>query len=383
MKNTIPLFLQDKFALSRAVSSKFPEEIKIFIHDFAKFYKWNISNNLQQSFLAMSKGISTLPECQYNSCTNNVKIGRNSVLSLGYSHNHSQKISNLEKYGVESIAQLSETKVKREITCLRRYGETTNLKSKDTKEKIRKTCLEKYGFDSIFKVPKIRRKAEDTMVLKYGVKNYSMTKEFKTSMKKILLEKYGVETLMAAKEIRNKIKNTLKSKYNVTNISQIPGHNIKFKNSSLEHFGTEHPMINKTVKNKAMRTCFNKYGVSHPLQVPEFFEKAQKAIFKRKEYKWKTGEISLVQGYEPIVLKELEEQGYKFEDVFTSPKDMPKIMYQLNEKEHRYFPDIFIPKDNIIIEVKSDYTVKCDLEKNEAKFEATKALGFDFRLEVR
>lgn len=83
------------------------------------------------------------------------------------------------------------------------------------------------------------------------------------------------------------------------------------------------------------------------------------------------------------MLKELEEDGYKFEDVFTSPVDMPKIQYLMDGKQHRYYPDIYIPKENIIIEVKSSYTLQKDWAKNQAKFEATRNLGFDFRLEVR
>ena len=62
---------------------------------------------------------------------------------------------------------------------------------------------------------------------------------------------------------------------------------------------------------------------------------------------------------------------------------MPTILYQLDNTERRYYPDIFIPKDNIIIEVKSEYTLNKEWDKNQAKFEATKSLGFDFRLEVR
>jgi len=33
--------------------------------------------------------------------------------------------------------------------------------------------------------------------------------------------------------------------------------------------------------------------------------------------------------------------------------------------------------------VKSDYTLEKEWDKNQAKFEATRNLGFDFKLEVR
>lgn len=62
-------------------------------------------------------------------------------------------------------------------------------------------------------------------------------------------------------------------------------------------------------------------------------------------------------------------------------KDMPKIIYTgLDDKEHRYYPDFYIPKNNIIVEVKSDYTYKVDLEINIRKKESTKKLGFNYLL---
>jgi len=39
------------------------------------------------------------------------------------------------------------------------------------------------------------------------------------------------------------------------------------------------------------------------------------------------------------------------------------VKYMIDDKEHSYYPDIFIPSDNLIIEVKSDYTYEKDKEK--------------------
>jgi hypothetical protein len=60
-----------------------------------------------------------------------------------------------------------------------------------------------------------------------------------------------------------------------------------------------------------------------------------------------------VQGYEPIVLKELEESGYCFNDVKTQQDDMSVIWYYFKGVKRRYFPDFYIPSENLIIEVKS------------------------------
>lgn len=42
---------------------------------------------------------------------------------------------------------------------------------------------------------------------------------------------------------------------------------------------------------------------------------------------------------------------------------MPSIWYDANNKKKRYFPDIYIKKENTIIEVKSDYTWRVDKAK--------------------
>jgi len=310
MKNQIPEFLTRKFRGRSAVASKFPDKIKQFMFDYATFYEWNIKNDLQKIYLQMSRDISTLPKCQYPGCNQVVKFTVNDTITIGCNRAHSQKIMNLEKYGVENINQLESTKIKREKTCLKKFGETTNLKSKETKDKIKITNIEKYGVEYPMQSVEIRAKRTKTFQKKYGVDEITRSQHFKD-------------------------------------------------------------------------ICLERYGVTNPTLNAEILEKAQTNSYNRKEYIWETGEISIVQGYEPIVLKELENAGYKFHEVLTSTQDMPKIMYFFNGAEHRYFPDFYIPNENLIIEVKSEYTLQIDLEKNQKKFEATRSLGFDFRLEVR
>ena len=197
-------------------------------------------------------------------------------------------------------------------------------------------------------------------LIKYGVKNVSQRDEIKLKIKETYQEKYGYDHPMKSTEVREKHKVTCLEKFGVENASMLP-----------------------EIQEKINQTNLKKFGVKRPMQSPTVFDKMQKTAYVTKNYIWSTGEISIVQGYEPIVLKELEDNGYLFEDILTASKDMPEIYYQLDGKKHRYFPDFYIPKDNLIIEVKSDYTLNAQWDKNQAKFEATKALGYDFRLEVR
>lgn len=316
MKDNIPDLLKEKLRKEKAVASKFPIEIKNFMEDYAEYYNWDLSkiskkvSKIQTIYLLMSKGLSELPECKLDGCNNKVYINYHQKLTEGCCHGHSQKISVLEKYGVDTIAKLDSVKNKRRDTCLEKYGETTNLKSSTTKEKIKQTNLEKYGVEHPMQSYEVRKKRSKTFIEKYGSSEITSSQHFKD-------------------------------------------------------------------------ICIEKFGVENPTLNTDILEKAQNNSYLKKEYKWKTGEISIVQGYEPIILKELEESGYTFNDIFTSPKDMPKIYYMFENKKRRYFPDIYIPKENILIEVKSEWTLNNNLDINEIKFQAVKDAGFNFRLEVR
>jgi len=250
----------------------------------------------------------------------------------------------LENYGVENISFLKETKDK--------ISYANKKCSKKSLEKRIKTVKEKFGKSNVFQVDEIKSRTEKTNMEKYGVKSHTQAEYYRPMMEDIFLKKYGVSHPSKYPEIRNKL-------------------------------GPQSDEAKKRALIKRESTCISKYGVRNPTMNSAILDKALKAGFKRKEYIWKTGEISLLQWYEPIILKELEDSGYVFSDILTELSDMPLINYYFEGIEHRYYPDFYIPSKNIIIEVKSDWTLNLEWDKNQAKFEATKSLGFDFRLEVR
>ena len=193
------------------------------------------------------------------------------------------------------------------------------------------------------------------------IKLYEHQKKSIDEKKKIAyLKNHGVNNPNKSKLIRNKTKKT-----------------------NLEKYGVEYPTQASEIVDLRRSNNLEKYGVISPTQLPEIYEKSVKSNYRRKEYVWKTGQVSIVQGYEPLVLKELEDLGYSFDQVKTKATDMPKFSYIHKNKTKRYFPDIFIPKDNIVIEVKSDYTVVCNTEINSLKFQSVVDAGYEFRLEVR
>lgn len=218
------------------------------------------------------------------------------------------------------------------VSNLEKYGYETPFDSIDVQNKIKVECIKKHGVDNPMKSKKIATKASNTKL------NYSddQKQQYLDRRSETNLKKYGVKNIFEKVEyIANKVE--------------------------------------------------EKYGVCNIAQVPEFQDKRDATVkSKMKEYIWKTGEITKLQGYEPIVLKELEESGYKYHDVLTKKSDMPEVWYVDDKNiKHRYYSDFYIPTENIVIEVKSEYTMISNFYINQLKAQATKSLGYTYKLEVR
>lgn len=164
----------------------------------------------------------------------------------------------------------------------------------------------------------------------------------------------NVKYNLADPALQKQIRETVMKKYGVTNVSLVP-----------------------EIKKRQEETMLARYGFRHAIQVPEFFEKQQKSGFQRKKYTAPKGKIFVYMGYEHHALDILlKEQNYDEEQLFTAIKEVPKIVYELKDKIHRYFTDIYIPNENRCIEVKSWHYYKKDYEKNWAKHFATIDCGF-------
>lgn len=217
------------------------------------------------------------------------------------------------------------------ISNLKKYGYEMPFKDTNVLEKAKRTCIEHYGVDNPMKNKEIAKKTSQTR------KNYSETQKC---------------------QYLDKRSKTWKEKYGVDNIFE---------------------------KVDYIEECMmEKYGVRNPAQSTELRAKNDIPKSRLREYVWQSGEISMVQGFEDIVLSELEQKGYSFYDVKTKKSDMPEIWYVgVDGKKHRYYPDFYIPRENIIIEVKSNYTMESDYETNQIKAQSVRALGYNFKFEIR
>jgi hypothetical protein len=100
-------------------------------------------------------------------------------------------------------------------------------------------------------------------------------------------------------------------------------------------------------------------------------EEKNLASYRWKDYFTPSGELRRIQGYEGKALDILLKL-YPESDVKTSIVDMPKITYEYKKVTSRYYPDIYIPSENKVIEVKSTYTYQKELSRNIMKALATR-----------
>ena len=264
----------------------------------------------------------------------------------------------------------SETiKSKRVKTFLKNYGVRNPQQCKRINNKNVNTCLARYGVRNANLLKSTREKIKNTCLKIYGTNCPAQSKIIKEKQKRSCLEKFGVENPYQSKEIKEKIRQTTLKRYNV-------------------EFFTK----TKEYKNKREKTWIKNYNVSHPMQNAQIKEKQEKtnklSAFKLYDVKLPSGDIRRVQGYERFVIPILLEKGYAEENIITGAKNIEKyigkIFYTYKKRKCRYYPDIYIKSENKVIEVKSEWTYKKDLEINIKKRKAIikNKINFEFWIYV-
>jgi len=229
---------------------------------------------------------------------------------------------------------------------------------------------------------KTQEKYKQTCFKKYGVENAGHVKEFQDKRQAACLEKYGVISFFKTEAVKEKIKATCLKKFGVENYVETQEFKEQYKQTCLKKFGVEHPLQLEEFKEKHKQTCLKKFGTEYPMQNAEVAEKQAKSFFKKKSYTFPTGEEINIQGYENYLLDILIKEGYTFKDILTKRTDVPEVWYTEDNKKHRYYCDIYIPKINKVYEVKSIWTNGRNIDTNKLKKEACLKAGFEYELFV-
>ena len=175
---------------------------------------------------------------------------------------------------------------------LRGKGNLGKKLSKETKQKMKQTCIDKYGVDNPFKSKEVQEKIKQTNLEKYGVEIASQSETIKEKTKQTNLIKYGANTPLQNKDILKKMENTNLLKYGFKSSMSNKEVREKARQTNLERYGTEWATSSNIVKEKAalnrMKSFYEKLfttdrlsGVT-PLFTWEEYEGSKAQFYKFK-----------------------------------------------------------------------------------------------------
>jgi len=287
------------------------------------------------------------------------------------------KATSMERYGVEHCSQLESVKERKKETCMKHYGVGNPLQCPEIIEKSKATCMKRYGVEHCSQLENVKEKVRQTNLKRYGVTYAIKLQYFKEKKKETCMKKYGVTYATKLQSVKDKRTKTNLERYGVTCPMKVQCFKDKREKTCLEKYGETSVLKVQWVKNKSQETCMKKYGVRFVSQ--SGIQKPNK--FEFKTYTFPCGNIRFVQGYEPFALDDLVSDGYVYSDILTARSDVPSIWYNGSDgKRHRYFVDIYIPKINKMIEVKSKWTYIKYYETVLLKAKECLSQGYDYEI---
>lgn len=241
------------------------------------------------------------------------------------------------------------------------------------------TMLEIYGVPNPMLVPEFKKKMEDTMIDTYGVPHNSLNPDTVQKRKDTLLEHFGVPHHFQLPEKLDERRENCLKKFGVKHHLQRGDILQKLRDTNMKVRGVEYALQSEECKEKSIATNIIRYGVEHSSQNQEVSEQTQKNAKKYKSFEMPSGAVRKVQGYEPFALNILI-KIYEEEQIKTDRKDVPRVQYEVDGKNKYHFPDIFIPHENKLIEVKSTWTLKCKADNIQLKKKACEEQGFLYEI---
>jgi hypothetical protein len=268
---------------------------------------------------------------------------------------------------------------KRKSTSLKRYGVDNPGKSQAVKKKRLKTFRKKFGTDNPFQNKSVKQKIKNTNLSRYGVENASQSSEVKAKKVATFQNNYGADhwskvlptvfvtdnPMRNAKSVKRQRATNLE-RYGYENAAQSKVVQDKMKATFLTNYGVDNPRKAESVKNTIQNTNLERYGVTN---AGALFN----TPYTRKVYKDKMGRTHYVQGYEDIMMR-IFEGIPTVSKLFTGSRNVIRVLYKDKDgKVRNYYPDIRVETTSgsrSVIEVKSTYTLKADLDTNVRKFKA-------------
>jgi hypothetical protein len=193
-----------------------------------------------------------------------------------------------------------------------------------------------------------------------------------------VLEKIGILYNITPRGLQQKfIKAGVKMR-TLTESANLPTTYERKKDTNLKNWGVENPTQSSVIYDRIKATNVKKYGVEYVMQDTDIFQMATKNAHRFKFATIHGRLFTHLQGYEPQgVIYLIEQMGIGVDDIHTG-RTIPKIQYSFDGKSKIYFPDLYIPSKNLLVEIKCDYTYNKELEKNKAKRKAALESKYDY-----
>jgi hypothetical protein len=202
---------------------------------------------------------------------------------------------------------------------------------------------------------------KQTFLKKYGVEWVTQSAQYKDIARKTKIDKYGNEYYNNSKKSAEKNRSKTAEEQNVIN--------EKRRTTNLERFGVENTFLQ-----------------------PDVIKRSRQGNAKGREYTLPSGKVLHIKGFENLVIDKLltiyTESDLLIHD-FDSAYQLPIFAYVDTRRHHlKYYPDIYIPSENRIIEVKSrwwwdgngDVKYASRLENNLRKRRSVIAKGYNYEL---
>jgi hypothetical protein len=222
------------------------------------------------------------------------------------------------------------------------------------------------------------KKLGDALEKTTGKRNASFVEEYNQQKKDTLKKSTGYEYSFQNPDTKEKSKKTLKETTGYEYSMMNPETKEKHKQTLKDRTGYENPMQNPETKEKAIQTNIDRLGVPNVMQSSDIQDKWLKSCYNKKEFQMPSGDIRIVQGYEPQALSLLLE-SYKEDDIVTGATNVPEIWYT-TDKKRRHYVDIYIKSINTCIEIKSTWTYDKQKEEIHIKQQAAKDLGMGYEI---
>ena len=183
------------------------------------YNRYNDSESIKETLYRIKHNIEDRPKCI--KCGKPVKFGQgfNKYCSRSCAINQEKiKKSIKEKYGVDNVSQLDYVKRRKIETTMKHYGiinpyclskcinksrETRKLYKDKLINNIKKTNLEKHGVENIAQNQSIKERAKHTNLQKYGQTSWTKTDEGKAKLSKIVSSKEVQQKTYLTKKAHN------------------------------------------------------------------------------------------------------------------------------------------------------------------------------------